>query len=97
MAILVKSAGNPYNEKESAGFQEVIEAAGATCIVKAPESATAEAQITMINELVAQKVSKKTRGYWRPDGLSPIEQRQAFLDALLLERQFPSGAGNLVV
>ncbi|MEE8674453.1 hypothetical protein [Tractidigestivibacter scatoligenes] len=48
-------------------------------------------------ELVAQKVSKKTRGYWRPDGLSPIEQRQAFLDALLLERQFPSGAGNLVV
>lgn len=55
-AILVKSAGNPYNEKESAGFQEVIEAAGATCIVKAPEAATAEAQITMINELVAQRV-----------------------------------------
>lgn len=55
-AILVKSAGNPYNEKESAGFKEVIEAAGATAIIKAPESATAEAQITMINELVAQKV-----------------------------------------
>lgn len=55
-AILVKSAGNPYNEKESSGFQEVIEAAGATCIIKAPESATAEAQITMINELVAQRV-----------------------------------------
>lgn len=55
-AILVKSAGNPYNEKESAGFQKVIEDAGATCIVKAPESATAEAQITMINELVAQRV-----------------------------------------
>lgn len=48
-------------------------------------------------ELVAQKVSRKTRGYWRPDGLSPIERRQAFLDALLLERTFPSGAGNLVV
>jgi len=56
IAILVKSAGNPYNEKEAAGFQEVVEAAGATCIIKAPESATAEAQITMINELVAQKV-----------------------------------------
>ena len=55
-AIVVKNAGNPYNEKESAGFKSVIEAAGATCIVKAPESATAEAQITMINELVAQKV-----------------------------------------
>ncbi|WFR55176.1 rhamnose ABC transporter substrate-binding protein [Anaerocolumna sp. AGMB13025] len=56
-AILVKSAGNPYNEKESSGFKEVIEAAGATAILKAPEAATAEAQITMINELIAQKVS----------------------------------------
>ena len=56
IAILVKSAGNPYNEKEASGFQEVVEAAGATCVVKAPEAATAEAQITMINELVAQKV-----------------------------------------
>lgn len=56
-AILVKSAGNPYNEKESAGFQEVIEKAGAKCIVKAPEAATPEAQITMINELVAQNVN----------------------------------------
>jgi len=55
-AILVKSAGNPYNEKQCAGFQEAIEAAGGTAIIKAPESATAEAQITMINELVAQKV-----------------------------------------
>lgn len=55
-AIVVKNAGNPYNEKESAGFKDVIEAAGGTAIIKAPEAATAEAQITMINELIAQKV-----------------------------------------
>jgi len=55
-AIVVKSAGNPYNEKQIAGFKEVIEAEGGTCIVKQPEAATAEAQITMINELVAQNV-----------------------------------------
>ncbi len=55
-AIIVRSAGNPYTGKEASGFQEVIEKAGATCIVKQPESATAEAQIAMINELVAQKV-----------------------------------------
>ena len=48
-------------------------------------------------ELVAQKVSRKTRGYWRPEGLSSIERRQAFLDMLLIEREFPSGAGTLVV
>ena len=70
-AIVVKNAGNPYNEKESAGFKEVIEAAGATCIVKAPESATAEAQITMINELVAQKVDAIAIAGNDPDALQP--------------------------
>jgi rhamnose transport system substrate-binding protein len=55
-AIVTKSAGNPYNEKQAVGFQETIEAAGGTCIVKHPQSATAEDQITMINELVAQGV-----------------------------------------
>lgn len=55
-AIIVRSAGNPYTSKEASGFQEVVEASGATCIVKQPEAATAEDQIAMINELVAQKV-----------------------------------------
>ncbi len=56
-AIITKSAGNPYNEREASGFQEVIEAAGATCIVKHPAEITAEAQVTLINELVAQGVT----------------------------------------
>jgi len=55
-AIVVRSAGNPYAEKEASGFREVIEEAGGTCIIKYPESATVEGQITMINELVAQNV-----------------------------------------
>lgn len=55
-AIITKSAGNPYNEREAAGFAEVIEAAGYTAIIKHPAEITAEAQITLINELVAQGV-----------------------------------------
>lgn len=55
-AIITKSAGNPYNEREASGFQEVIEAAGYTAIIKHPAEITAEAQITLINELVAQGV-----------------------------------------
>ena len=55
-AIITKSAGNPYNEREASGFQEVIEAAGDTAIIKHPAEITAEAQITLINELVAQGV-----------------------------------------
>lgn len=55
-AIVIRSAGNPYAEKEMGGFVEAIEEYGAEYVTKAPESATAEAQITMINELVAQRV-----------------------------------------
>lgn len=50
-AIVTKAAGNPYNEKEAQGFQEVIEAMGGTCIVKHPEQATADAQVSVIDLL----------------------------------------------
>lgn len=55
-AIVTKSAGNPYNEKEAEGFQEVIEAEGGTCIVKHPEAATADAQVSVIQSLISQGV-----------------------------------------
>ena len=55
-AIVTKSAGNPYNEREAAGFKEVIEAAGGNCVVQNPESATADAQISVIQSLISQGV-----------------------------------------
>ena len=55
-AVITKSAGNPYNEKEAAGFQEVIEAEGGVCIVKHPEAATADAQVSVIQSLISQGV-----------------------------------------
>ena len=56
-ALIVKSAGNPYNEKEAEGFTTAMDELGLKYVVKYPEQATADAQITMINELVAQNVS----------------------------------------
>jgi rhamnose transport system substrate-binding protein len=55
-AIVTKSAGNPYNEKEAQGFKETIEAEGGEAIVKHPEAATADAQITVIQSLISQGV-----------------------------------------
>lgn len=55
-AIVTKSAGNPYNEKEASGFQEVIEKAGGTAVVVHPDAATADAQISVIQSLISQKV-----------------------------------------
>lgn len=56
-AIIVKSAGNPYNQKESEGYKKVIEAQGGKCVVQEPASATAEDQITCINNSVSQGVN----------------------------------------
>ena len=55
-AIIIRNAGNPYAEKEAEGFQKVIEAEGGECIVKAPEAATADAQVSLIQSLISQEV-----------------------------------------
>lgn len=55
-ALVTKSAGNPYNEKEAEGFQEVITALGGECIIKHPEAATADAQVSVIQSLISQGV-----------------------------------------
>ena len=55
-AIVIRNSGNPYAEKEAEGFRQVIEAAGATCVIKAPEKATADSQIPMIQSLISQEV-----------------------------------------
>lgn len=55
-AIVTKSAGNPFNEKVASGFEEVVKAAGGEAIVKHPESATADAQVSVIQSLISQGV-----------------------------------------
>lgn len=55
-AIVTKSAGNPFNEKVASGFEEVIKAQGSEAIVKHPEQATADAQVSVIQSLISQGV-----------------------------------------
>lgn len=74
-AIVTKSAGNPYNEREASGFQEAMKAMGysdSQIIVRHPESATADAQITMINELISQNVSSIAIAANDVDALQPV-------------------------
>ncbi len=55
-AIVPKSAGNPYNERMAVGFEEACKELGVTPIVQYPEDTSAENQIQVINNLVAQGV-----------------------------------------
>ncbi len=56
-AIVPKAAGNPYNEREASGFEEACAALGVTPVVQYPEDTSAEAQINVINNLIAQGVN----------------------------------------
>jgi rhamnose ABC transporter, rhamnose-binding protein len=56
-AIVFKNTGNPYGEKQMAGFKAGIEEQGFEAILRAPDAPTAEAQIQIIDQLVAQKVA----------------------------------------
>ena len=74
-AIMVKSTGNPYNEKEIEGFKKAVEEIGGEVIVKAPEQPTAEAQIQMIEELISQKVDVIAIAGNDPDALQPVLEK----------------------
>ncbi len=56
-AIVFKNTGNPYGEKQMAGFKSGIEEQGFEAILRAPDQPTAEAQIQIIEQLIAQKVA----------------------------------------
>lgn len=71
-AIVTKAAGNPYNEKEAQGFREIIEKAGGKCIVRHPESATVEAQLSEINDLTKQNVDTISVAGNGFDALEPV-------------------------
>ena len=56
-AFVFKSTGNPYGERQMSGFEAGIKEQGGTVILRAPDLPTAEAQIQMIDQLIAQKVA----------------------------------------
>ncbi|MCL2248987.1 MAG: substrate-binding domain-containing protein [Oscillospiraceae bacterium] len=55
-AIVTKSAGNPFMERMASGFETASGRMGAASIVQHPSLITAEAQIEVINALIAQEV-----------------------------------------
>ncbi|MDR2182304.1 MAG: rhamnose ABC transporter substrate-binding protein [Treponema sp.] len=56
-AIVFKSVGNPYGDRECGGYQEGIEEQGFKCIIQAPAQPNVEGQIQIIEQLIAQKVA----------------------------------------
>lgn len=55
-AIVCKDASNPYMKRMVSGFKTACEKLGVECIEKSPETTSAQDQINIVNELVAQGV-----------------------------------------
>ncbi|GHU33090.1 rhamnose ABC transporter substrate-binding protein [Spirochaetia bacterium] len=56
-AFVFKSTGNPYGDRQMSGFEAGIKEQGGTAILRAPDLPTAEAQIQMVDQLIAQHVA----------------------------------------
>ena len=71
-AVVFKSTGNPFGEKLMDGFEAAVKEQGGTVIRRAPDLPTAEAQIQIIDQLVAQKVASITISANDFDALQPV-------------------------
>jgi rhamnose transport system substrate-binding protein len=71
-AVVFKSTGNPFGEKLMDGFEAGIKEQGGAVIRRAPDLPTAEAQIQVIDQLIAQKVASITISANDFDALQPV-------------------------
>ena len=74
-AFIFKNTGNPYGDAQIDGFIEAIESRGGTAIARAPDLPTAEGQIQIIEELIAQGVDSITIVGNDVDALEPVLTR----------------------
>jgi rhamnose transport system substrate-binding protein len=71
-AGVFRSVGNPYVEKEISGWEEGIREQGFTAIARAPDTPTAEAQIQLLDQLIAQRVTSIAIAANDLDSLQPV-------------------------
>ena len=85
--LIVKSAGNPYNQKEAEGFKEAVEAQGGTFVLQEPAAADAESQITCINNAISQGVDAIAIAANDADALQPAltEAKNSGIHVLALD------------
>ena len=76
IALVVKSLGNGFFDAANKGAQEAAaELGGIEVIYTGPTAATAEAQIEVVNSLIAQQVDAIAISANDPDALVPVLQR----------------------
>jgi rhamnose transport system substrate-binding protein len=75
IALVVKSLGNGFFDAANKGAQEAAAELGVEVIYTGPTAATAEAQIEVVNSLIAQQVDAIAISANDPDALVPALQK----------------------
>ena len=73
--MVSKATGNPYFERMFAGFKAAVEEQGFEAIHRAPDQPSVEAQIQVIDQLIAQKVTSICVAANDFDALQPVLTR----------------------
>lgn len=71
-AFVAKDINNPYMQKAYDGFERACKEIGVSALYRGPETATPEAQIEVINQLVAQNVALIAVAANDADALQPV-------------------------
>jgi rhamnose transport system substrate-binding protein len=74
-AMMAKATGNPYCERMFLGFVDAMNEQNLAYIIKSPEQPTPEAQISLIDQLIAQRVLSIGVAANDFDALQPALQR----------------------
>jgi len=73
--MVAKATGNPYFERMFAGYKQAVEEQGGEAISRAPDQPTVEAQIQVIDQLIAQRVNSICVAANDYDALQPVLTR----------------------
>lgn len=75
IALVVKNIGNPFFDAIKRGWDEAVAELGVVSVYRGPEQPTAEGQIEIMEQLIAQRVDSITYAANDPQALVPVSQK----------------------
>lgn len=96
-AFVFKNTGNPFGERLMEGFENAIEELGHEAILRAPDLPTAEGQIMIIEELIAQRVASISIAANDFDALQPALQKAIDAGIVVVSADSPVNPGSRMV
>lgn len=93
-AMIGRATGNPYVTCELDGFKSAVGEIGGKAVTEAPDTATAEAEIPMVNQLTAQGVAAIAIASNDANALQPVLQNAISKNVKILSYDSPASPAS---